>query len=60
MSRYSAWWAIDNVSLSCYDNELQDHENPECIECVSEQRSEISRKSTLDCRSDIEEDEGKY
>ena len=58
MSRYSAWWAMDDVSLSCYDNELQDHENPEFIECLSVQRSDIGRMSTSDCRFDIEADEG--
>ncbi len=58
MSRYSAWWAMDDLSLSYYDNELQDHENPECIECLSEKRS----IPASDHRSDIEfeTDAGKY
>jgi hypothetical protein len=39
---------MDDVSLSYYDNELQDHEYPECIECLSERRSEIGATPEAD------------
>ena len=62
ISRYSTWWAMDNVSLSYYDNAHQDDdgEHQECVECLSEQRSEIGRTVESDHDSDIETETGKY
>ena len=53
---------MDDVSLSYYDNELQDDDDhdPECIESLSEQRSEIGCTPTSDHMSDIEANTGKY
>ena len=52
---------MDNVSLSCYDNEHQDDDDEcqECVECLSEQRSEIGRITGSDYGSDIDTETGK-
>ncbi|XP_028398106.1 calponin homology domain-containing protein DDB_G0272472-like [Dendronephthya gigantea] len=56
-SRYSTWWAMDDISLGYYDNDVQDDddddEHLECIECLSEQRSEICRTTSSDIKADI-------
>ena len=53
---------MDDVSLSYYDNAHQDDdgEHQECVECLSEQRSEIGRTVESDHDSDIETETGKY
>jgi hypothetical protein len=62
---------MDDVSLSYYDNELQDHEYPECIECLSERRSELGAtleadegskdtESTSELQADITFSEEEY
>ena len=44
---------MDDVSLSYYDNELQDDKESECIECLSEKRSEIGCVAMSDTETDV-------